>query len=282
MTDQSGLDYQFDTRVAEQYDVIRGHPAEVSDEIGRAIAAQMPEAARVLELGVGTGRIALPVAAAGCEVYGIDVSAHMLAWLSRRIATEGRDNIHLARGDITALPFREGAFDGAMAVHVLHLVADWADVLEQVSRLVRPGGMLVLGRDWIDPESFSGTLRNTFRRTVVEVGTEMLPPGATAAAPPSGGAAIVKTLMDLGAHPVGEGEVIGAEWQTELTPRQVLDGIRSRDDAESWVLPDDVLTETMRRLDAFAEAQWPDLDAELPVTRRFMLGVFRFGDRARA
>jgi ubiquinone/menaquinone biosynthesis C-methylase UbiE len=278
MTDQSGLDYQFDTRVAEQYDVIRGHPAEVSAEIGRAIAEQMPDGARVLELGVGTGRIALPVAAAGCEVYGIDVSSHMLAWLSRRIASEGRDNIHLARGDITALPFREDAFDGAMAVHVLHLVADWAGVLAQVSRMVRPGGILVLGRDWIDPDSFSGTIRNTFRKTVVEVGTEMLPPGATAAAPPSGGAAIVRTLMDLGAQPVGDGEIVGAEWQTELTPRQVLDGIRSRDDAESWVLPDDVLDETMRRLDAFAAERWPDLDARLPVTRRFMLGVFRFGD----
>lgn len=282
MTDATSLDYDFDTRVAEQYDVIRGHPAEVSAEIGRAIASRVEAVhdrpPRVLELGVGTGRIALPVAAAGCEVYGVDVSAHMLSWLARRVESDGLDRIHLARGDITRLPFRDGQFDAAMAVHVLHLVADWADVLGQVSRLVRPGGMLLLGRDWIDPESFSGTIRNTFRRTVVEVGTEMLPPGATAAAPPSGGAAIVRTLMELGARPVGDGEVIGAEWNTELTPRQVLDGIRSRDDAESWVLPDDVLTETMRRLDAFAAERWPDLDAKLPVTRRFMLGVFRFAD----
>ncbi len=276
MSGQPGLDYRFDTRVAVQYDALRGHPPEVSGDIGRAISSQVGERARVLELGVGTGRIALPVAAAGCEVYGVDLSAHMLAALSRRIDDDGLEGIHLAQADITRLPFREGVFDGAMAVHVLHLVADWAGVLAQVSRLVRPGGTLVLGRDWVDPESFAGMIRNTFRKTVVEVGTEMLPPGATAAAPPSGGAAIVKTLMALGARPVGEGEVIGAEWRTELTPRQVLDGIRSRDDAESWVLPDDVLTETMRRLDAFAAAEWPDLEAPQPVTRRFLLGVFRF------
>ncbi len=186
-------------------------------------------------------------------------------------------DLYLARGDITALPFREQSFDGAMAIHVLHLVEDWAGVLEQVKRLVRPGGTLLLGRDWVDPESFSGMIRNFFRQTVVEVGTKMMPPGASAAAPPSGGAAIVKTLMTMGAMPVGQGESIGAEWQTELTPRQVLDGIRSRDDAESWVLPDDVLTETMRRLDAFALKHWPDLDNPQPVTRRFMMGVFRFG-----
>lgn len=276
MDRQPGLDYRFDTRVALQYDALRGHPDEVSAEIGQCIAAQMGEGARVLELGVGTGRIALPVAAAGCEVYGLDLSANMLAAMAQRIADDGLEGIHLTRGDITALPYQTGVFDGAIAVHVLHLVADWAGVLAQVKRLVRPGGTLLLGRDWVDPESFSGMIRNHFRKTVVEVGMEMLPPGATAAAPPSGGAAIVQCLMKLGARPVGDGEVIGAEWETRLTPRQVLEGIRSRDDAESWVLPDDVLTETMRRLDAFASDHWSDLDAPQPVKRRFMFGVFRF------
>ena len=278
MTGKPGLDYRFDTRVAVQYDALRGHPPEVSADIGQAIQQQIGKGSRVLELGVGTGRIALPVAQAGCEVFGVDVSAHMLEALARRKQADAVEGIYLAQGDITALPFRDRVFDGAMAVHVLHLVADWAGVLDQVSRLVRPGGTLVLGRDWIDPESFSGMLRNHFRRTVQEVGTEMLPPGSSAAAPPSGGAAIVKYLMELGAQPIGQGEIVGAEWTTRLTPRQVLDGIRSRDDAESWVLPDDILTETMRRLDAFAAEQWPDLDAPLPVTRRFMLGVFRFAN----
>jgi len=273
---KSTLDYRFDERVSRDYDLLRGHPPEVSSEIGRAIAALLDRDARVLEIGVGTGRIAIPVAAAGCEVFGVDLSVEMLTALADRMQREDIQRIHLAQGDILALPYREGAFDGALAVHVLHLVSDWAGVLKQVSRLVRPGGVLVLGRDWIDPDSFSGKIRNHFRKTVVEVGTEMLPPGATAAAPPSGGAAIVKCLMDLGAEPIGEGEIVGAEWTTELTPRQVLNGIGSRDDAESWVLPDDVLTETMRRLEAFAADEWEDLTAPQPVTRRFMMGAFRF------
>jgi len=278
MNGQTSLDYRFDTRVVARYDALRGHPSGVSADIGRAIAAEAGEGARLLELGVGTGRIAMPVASAGCEVHGVDLSSHMLGALSRRIAADGLNRIHLAQADITALPFRANTFDGAIAVHVLHLVAEWPGVLAQVHRVVRPGGTLVLGRDWLDPESFSGMIRNHFRKTVVDVGREMLPPGATAAAPPSGGAAIVKALMQLGARPLGEGETVAAEWRTELTPRQVLDGIRSRDDAESWVLPDDVLAETMRRLDAFAAAQWPELDAPLPVRRRFLLGIFRFGD----
>ena len=272
----SGLDYRFDSRVAVQYDALRGHPPAVSPQIGRAVADHAGAHARVLELGVGTGRIALPVAGSGCEVFGVDLSAHMLAALAQRIRDESHERVHLVQGDITALPFRSGVFDAALAVHVLHLVEDWAGVLTRVKALVRPGGTLLLGRDWVDPESFAGMIRNHFRRTVQEVGTAMLPPGSSAAAAPSGGAAIVQTLLALGASPVGTGEHVAAEWTTDLTPRQVLDGIRSRDDAESWVLPDEVLVETMRRLDAFALSHWPDPDAPQPVTRRFLLGVFRF------
>jgi ubiquinone/menaquinone biosynthesis C-methylase UbiE len=278
MNQGSGLDFRFDTRVVERYDALRGHPPQVSETIGRAIAERMGTGTRILELGVGTGRIALPVAAAGCEVCGVDLSPHMLQALRQRLDAGELEAVNLVQADIRALPFQGNAFDGALAVHVLHLVSDWAGVLAQVARLVRPGGFLALGRDWIDPESFSGKIRNHFRSTVVEVGTEMLPPGASAAAAPSGGAAIVKALQELGAHPTGDGEIVGAEWTAELTPRQVLDGIGSRDDAESWVLPDDVLTETMRRLEAFAASEWPDLEAAQPVTRRFMMGMFRFGD----
>lgn len=276
MTERSSLDYRFDTRVVGQYDALRGHPPEVSSRIGRAIADLAGDRARVLELGVGTGRIALPAAEAGCVITGIDCSSQMLSRLVDQVESQGLVGLYPVRGDISALPFRKAAFDAALAVHVLHLVADWAEVLDQVSRLVRPGGRLLLGRDWIDPDSFSGRIRNEFRRTVVEVGTDMLPPGATAAAPPAGGAAIVKKLAALGARSMGTEEFIAAEWTTRLAPRQILDGIRSRDDAESWVLPDTVLAETMRRLDRFAAERWPDLDEPQPVIRRFMIGVFEF------
>ncbi|MEE4295864.1 MAG: class I SAM-dependent methyltransferase [Wenzhouxiangella sp.] len=276
MTETSALDYRFDSRVVDRYDALRGHPTEVSALIGQTIADLTGERARVLELGVGTGRIALPAAAAGCLITGIDASSQMLSRLVAQAGSQPLARLHLVRGDISALPFLASAFDAVLAVHVLHLVADWASVLDQVSRLIRPGGRLLLGRDWIDPDSFSGQIRNEFRRTVVEVGTDMLPPGATAAAPPAGGAAIVQKLSGLGARAMSPEETVAAEWTTRLAPRQVLDGIRSRDDAESWVLPDKVLAETMRRLDRFAAKQWPDLDEPLPVTRRFMIGVFEF------
>jgi hypothetical protein len=260
------LDYRFDRRVAGNYDALRGHPPAVAPDIGRCLAAEFGKGARVLEPGIGTGRIALPLIAAGCEVTGVDLSAEMLSALGGQT----REGLQRVRGDITRLPFRDAAFDGAVCVHVLHLV-DSQTVLSQLMRLVRPGGTLVLGRDWVDPASFAGQLRNTFRQAVVDLGEGI--------AFPTGARGLVQQLLDLGAEARDGGEErTGVEWQTALSPRQVLDGIRSRDDAESWVLPDGLLAAVMARLDASAAAAWPDLEAAQPVTRRFVYSRFRVPD----
>jgi SAM-dependent methyltransferase len=257
------LDYRFDRRVAGNYDALRGHPPAVAPDIGRCLAGEFGSGAQVLEPGVGTGRIALPLIAAGCRVTGVDLSAEMLAAL----AGQAHEGLQLVRGDITRLPFQANAFDGAVCVHVLHLV-DSQTVLTQLLHLVRPGGTLILGRDLVDPASFAGQLRNTFRQAVVDLGEGI--------DFPTGARGLVQQALTLGAEARdGGAERTGVEWQTELSPRQVLDGIRSRDDAESWVLPDALLDAVMARLDASAAAAWPDLDAAQPVTRRFVYSLFR-------
>jgi len=264
MTSRSdSLDYRFDTRVARQYDALRGHPPEVSAEVGRTLARLLGPSARVLEPGVGTGRMALPLVAAGSEVVGVDLSADMLGILAGHAVS----GLGLVRGDITRLPFREAAFDAALCTHVLHLV-DSRCVLEQLLRLVRCGGSIVLARDWVDPASFAGQLRNLFRASVVELADDVeFPVGARGH---------VQQMMELGAIALDEGaEQTAVEWQTDLSPQQVLDGIRSRDDAESWVLPDDLLERVMARLDAWSLEQWSDLAAPQPVTRRFVYALFR-------
>lgn len=256
------LDYRFDQRVADQYDALRGHPPAVARQIGEALAAAAGGPGHVLEPGVGTGRVALPLLEAGCEVTGVDLSADMLAALAGRELPR----LHLVRGDVTRLPFAAASFDAAVCVHVLHLV-DSRAVLEALLHLVRPGGTLLLGRDWVDPASFAGQLRNGFRQAVVDL--------AESVDFPTGARGLVQEAVELGAEPVNEGaEETAVEWQTPLSPRQVLDGIRSRDDAESWVLPDALLTRVMARLDAFAAASWPDLDAMQPVSRRFVVSRF--------
>ncbi|MEQ8516900.1 MAG: class I SAM-dependent methyltransferase [Chromatocurvus sp.] len=260
------LDYRFDDRVAVQYDALRGHPPEISPRIGEAVTRLAGPGASILEVGVGTGRIALPTAYAGGQVVGVDLSAEML----RALAGREVPHLSLVRGDITRLPFRNAAFDAAVCVHVLHLV-DSRAVLADLLRLVRARGVIILGRDWVDPASFAGAIRNEFRQAVVDL--------AESLDFPTGARGLVQQLTELGGEAVHDGdEQTAAEWQSVLSPRQVLEGIRSRDDAESWVLPDDLLRRVMARLDTFAATHCSDLDATDAVPRRFVYSLFRVPD----
>ncbi len=263
------LDFSFDARVATQYDALRGHPSHVSGEIGRAIAAVVGPGARVLELGVGTGRIALPLAGAGCRVVGIDLSAQMLAALSRQCSADPTLQIELVRGSIAALPFQPASFDAALAVHVLHLVADWQQTLDRMLNVVRAGGCIVLGRDWVDPTSMAGQIRMAFRHGVMDLGYNTAAPAA--------GRALDEALRARGVEPLHAGahELIASEWHAELSPADVLEGIRSREDAESWVLPDEILEPVCRTLENFSAHQWPARDARQTVLRRFVMAVYR-------
>jgi SAM-dependent methyltransferase len=69
---------------------------------------------RVLELGCGTGRIALPLARAGVPLVGIDRSAPMLSRAHARVRRARlTDTVRLIRGDIRSLPFESGATHGS-------------------------------------------------------------------------------------------------------------------------------------------------------------------------
>jgi SAM-dependent methyltransferase len=110
---------------------------------------------RVLELGVGTGRVAIPLARAGLQVTGVDRSPAMLAIAMRKTAalpSEVQDRLSLKHGDITALRIR-GEFDIAFAAgRVFMSILDPSSqrrALNGVRRRLRRGGILVL--DVFDP-----------------------------------------------------------------------------------------------------------------------------------
>ena len=106
------------------------------------LADELAGRAPVLEPGVGTGRMALPVAAAGVDVVGLDLSGPMLGELVAKL--DSTASVQLVRGDATALPFPAGAFGGAYVVHLLHLVPGWARIVAELARVVRPGGVVLV------------------------------------------------------------------------------------------------------------------------------------------
>jgi SAM-dependent methyltransferase len=108
---------------------------------------------RVLELGCGTGRITVPLAAATVPIVGIDRSPSMLDRLSRRAAQRLRGSrsiprLQAVRGDIRALPFRSGTFDAVIAPYgVLQSLLrdrDLQSTLDASVRVLRRGGLFGL------------------------------------------------------------------------------------------------------------------------------------------
>lgn len=84
--------------------------------LARTTARQAGGSGPVLELGCGTGRVALPVARSGASVIGIDRSASMLARARTRVRrAKLQSRVTLVRGDIRHLPFPDQSFPLVMA-----------------------------------------------------------------------------------------------------------------------------------------------------------------------
>ena len=99
----------------------------------------------VLELGCGTGRVAIPLGRAGVRLTGIDRSAEMLARARRRVSRARLNRrVRLVRGDIRHLPFPEAAFAAVLAPYgVLQSLLrerDLAATLAAVRCVLRRGG----------------------------------------------------------------------------------------------------------------------------------------------
>ena len=128
-------------RAADYYDATRGLPADVSTAMTGVLAAELTDHQPCLEIGVGTGRIALPLAERGIAMAGSDISDAMMRRLVGNAG--GRRPFPLILADATRLPLTSGSFGAVLACHVLHLIGDWRAAVDEAMRVLRPGGVLL-------------------------------------------------------------------------------------------------------------------------------------------
>jgi SAM-dependent methyltransferase len=131
-------------RAVEYYDRTRGMSEDVARAVTSLLAGELRERGRCLEIGVGTGLVALPLSTAGIPMAGLDLSGPMLARLVEKAG--GHPPFPIVRGDATALPFADDVFGGAVVRHVLHLVPDWRTVVAELVRVVAVGGVILMSR----------------------------------------------------------------------------------------------------------------------------------------
>lgn len=125
-------------RAVEFYDKTRGLPDDVMERVLELIRPHL-KSRSCIEIGVGTGRFALPLAAAGVEIVGIDLSEPMLR---RLIAQREGDRPAVVLCNALRLCFDDATFDTGLACHVFHLIPEWKQALAEHLRVVRPGGVI--------------------------------------------------------------------------------------------------------------------------------------------
>jgi ubiquinone/menaquinone biosynthesis C-methylase UbiE len=106
----------------------------------RRIQRYAESGARILDLGCGSGLIAIALHDLGYQVVACDVSQEMLDVLARE---RGPRQFELRRGDGLAIPAREQEFDLVVSRMFIQHFSEWPRVLAEKARVTRPGGMVI-------------------------------------------------------------------------------------------------------------------------------------------
>lgn len=251
-------------RAAGFYDATRGFPPGIEHRAAAIIiqAGGISEHSRILEVGVGTGRIALPLAQhSHATLFGIDLSVLMMHRLHEKRQNE---RIFLTQGDITRLPYPTDAFNHVTATHVFHLIPGWKEALREVKRVLRPDGLFL--SCWGDGrgEGPFEVLHQAWRTVVPpqqekNVGVER--------------DRMYRFAEDEGWQPVGE--QLTFEYAETSTPAAFIARHEKRIYSRSWVLTDEQIAKGVAAMKAIAAQEFPDLEQNISSVRSFHVQAYQ-------
>ena len=243
---EAGESLRFD-RAVGYYDRTRALSPEASRAVTGLVAAELRDRGPAVEIGVGTGRIALPLHDEGIDLVGVDLSAAMLGQLVENAG--GSKPFPLACADATALPFGAGSFGAAITCHVLHLIPEWRAALAEIARVVGPGGVFLsdLG-GW--SSVYQGPHRSILQRWADIGGFDIEPRGAAEIAQ------VDEAMADLGwrARPLPE---IGST--KSYTLAELLGALADGRWSCTWDSPEHARRAAARTIEPWVQANFGDL-----------------------
>lgn len=98
----------------------------------------------IIDVGCGTGFLSAGLAAMSEQVLGIDASPRMIEVAQENLQELGLRNIELRQGNVDDLPAQSGVADAAIANMVLHHAPDPQRMVEEMVRVTKPGGRVVV------------------------------------------------------------------------------------------------------------------------------------------
>jgi ubiquinone/menaquinone biosynthesis C-methylase UbiE len=137
------------------------HPLITRQRLFEALAPLQGES--LLEVGPGTGYYSLDAAQwvgpdGHLDIF--DIQQQMLDHTMARAAERGIGNIRPTRGDARELPYESASFHGAFLVTTLGEIPDQEAAVNELARVVRPGGRIVVGElmgdpHWVSPKAIT-------------------------------------------------------------------------------------------------------------------------------
>jgi ubiquinone/menaquinone biosynthesis C-methylase UbiE len=244
----SNVSISFD-RAASYYDSTRTPDEKITGRVADRLADRFRGAGQVLEVGVGTGQMALPMARRGVDLFGFDLSTDMMKRLRGK---EGHEAIRLVRADATRMPFGDGSFGGAYARWVLHLISAWEQAVAEMDRVVADHGVIA-----IEPGGESGMFAEIYVRFVAILGDTARLPGLDPIDR--------DRLLDAAMERIGRRvtDVWPVTYPRNLSIAEQLERVPEKIYAWTWSVPDEDLRTATDRVRAWATAHF-DIDAPQP------------------
>ena len=133
----------FWTNISGIYDLIENfYNGKANARTTDYVASLMSREDRVLECACGTGMFSVKIAPRAESLTATDFSSGML----KRTAKKCKDmtNVRTESADITALKYEDNSFDKAVAANVIHLLDDPRKAIDELRRVVKPGGLIII------------------------------------------------------------------------------------------------------------------------------------------
>jgi SAM-dependent methyltransferase len=131
----------------------RRHGALISDQLSEALGNRLAPGSRIVDIGAGTGRVSVALAAKGFRMVALDPAIPMLQKIRQKSVA---GSVHVA-AEGTRLPLGGNSADAVALARLLYLVPDWRALLRESMRILRRGGILL--HEWV----MAGPMKRGFR-----------------------------------------------------------------------------------------------------------------------
>jgi ubiquinone biosynthesis O-methyltransferase len=118
--------------------------ARMSQALSWLDASDLSRDSMTLDAGCGAGIVAREVAKRGHQVVGMDYSYDMIEKANSVCNTDGNLRVKFSQADVESLPFKDSSFDMILCLGVITYLESVEKALREFSRILRPGGVLIL------------------------------------------------------------------------------------------------------------------------------------------